>query len=247
MHKVRGCPQRWTYRSLWRRLHALPASEVVARLATDPSCGLTAAEARRGSPASARTSGLLRPPVPWWRKLLAQFPEPARAAPRRGRRDLVRRLGVRGPPRRSLRGAGDFSRSSWQRDPRVPAGGARRARGREPAQDDVGDARSCCATASRTVVAVELLVPGDVVVIGEGASGPGGCSAWSRWVAQRTIEAALTGESSRSTSTSRRWRRRRTLADRVDMLLFGYRGDATGHGLAVVIATGHASEVRPHR
>ena len=56
--------------------HALPVAAVVAQLATDPVRGLSAAEAQSRLAQVGRNELPAAPPVPWWRKLLAQFESP---------------------------------------------------------------------------------------------------------------------------------------------------------------------------
>ena len=56
--------------------HALPLSAVLARLAADPARGLFAAEARSRLARGGAQRTAVRPPVPPWRRLLAQFASP---------------------------------------------------------------------------------------------------------------------------------------------------------------------------
>ena len=53
--------------------HALSAPDVVERLATDARSGLAAAEATRRLAAGGRNELASEPPVPAWRRFLAQF------------------------------------------------------------------------------------------------------------------------------------------------------------------------------
>ena len=53
--------------------HARSAPDVVERLATDARSGLTAAEASRRLTAVGRNELAVEPPVPAWRRFLAQF------------------------------------------------------------------------------------------------------------------------------------------------------------------------------
>jgi Ca2+-transporting ATPase len=220
--------------------HALPASEVVARLATDPSCGLSAAEAQARLARIGPNELPAAPPVPWWRKLLAQFQSP-----------LVLLLIA----------AGGISLAVWWFEGHhggpyealtifaiVLANAILGFIQEERAEHAVASlAKMTAATAivvrdgERITVAAAELVPGDVVVIEEGATIPAD-SRVIESVSLQTAEAALTGESTPVAKDPAPVPAEATLADRAGML---YSGTAAtyGHGLAVVVATGARAEV----
>jgi Ca2+-transporting ATPase len=220
--------------------HALPAPEVVARLATDPSRGLTAAEAQARLARVGRNELPAAPPMPWWRKVLAQFESP-----------LVL----------LLLAAGGISLLVWWFEGHhggpyealtifaiVVANAILGFIQEERAEHAVASLAKMTAASAivvrdgerATVVAAEL-VPGDVVVIEEGATIPAD-SRVIESVSLQTAEAALTGESTPVAKDPAPVPREATLADRADML---YSGTAAtyGHGRAVVVATGARAEV----
>src|SRR5512134_1791819 len=220
--------------------HALPASEVVARLATDPSRGLTAAEAQARLARVGRNELPAAPPVPWWRKFLAQF---------------------RSPLVLLLIAAGGISVAVWWFEGRhgwpyetltifaiVIANAILGFIQEERAEHAVASlAKMTAATAivvrdgERVTVAAAELVPGDVVVIEEGATVPADARVIES-VSLQTAEAALTGESTPVAKDPAPVPGEAMLADRADML---YSGTAAtyGHGRAVVVATGQRAEV----
>jgi Ca2+-transporting ATPase len=93
----------------------------------------------------------------------------------------------------------------------------------------------------RMAVSAAELVPGDVIVIEEGATIPADARVIES-VSLQTAEAALTGESTPVAKEPAPVAVEATLADRADML---YSGTAAtyGHGHAVVVATGARAEV----
>jgi Ca2+-transporting ATPase len=93
----------------------------------------------------------------------------------------------------------------------------------------------------RTLVAVEDLVPGDLLVIGEGAVVPADARVIEA-VSLRTIEAALTGESGPVSKQPRAVAPELLAADRTNMLFAGT-AVVFGHGRAVVTATGMQTEI----
>jgi Ca2+-transporting ATPase len=220
--------------------HALPASEVVARLATDPLRGLSAAEAQARLARVGPNALPATPPIPWWRKLLAQFQSP-----------LVLLLIA----------AGGISLAVWWFEGHrggpyeaftifaiVVANAILGFVQEERAEHAVASlAKMAAATAivvragERLVVPAAELVPGDIVVVEEGATIPAD-SRVIESVSLQTAEAALTGESTPVAKDPAPVPDEATLADRADML---YSGTAAtyGHGRAVVVATGMRAEI----
>jgi Ca2+-transporting ATPase len=220
--------------------HALAASEVVARLATDPSHGLTAAEAQTRLARVGRNELPAAPPVPRWRKILAQFESPLVLL-------LIAAGGIsllvwwfeghRGGPYEAL---AIFAI--------VVANAVLGFIQEERAEHAVASlAKITAATAivvrggERVTVPAAELVPGDVVLIEEGATIPADSRVLDS-VSLQTAEAALTGESTPVAKDPAPVPAEATLADRADML---YSGTAAtyGHGRAVVVATGARAEV----
>lgn len=220
--------------------HALPAAEVVARLATDPSRGLTADEAQARLARVGRNELPAAPPDPWWRKLLAQFESP-----------LVLLLLV----------AGGISLLVWWYEDHggvpyealtilaiVVANAILGFIQEERAEHAVASlAKMTAATAlvlrdgERVTVPAAELVPGDVILVEEGATIPADARVIES-VSLQTAEAALTGESTPVAKDPAPVPKDATLADRADML---YSGTAAtyGHGRAAVVATGAHAEV----
>jgi Ca2+-transporting ATPase len=220
--------------------HALPVAEVVARLAVDPVRGLSSAEARARLARAGRNELPAAPPAPGWHRFLAQFRSP-----------LVLLLVA----------AGAISIAVWWFEGGHGApfeaftilaivlanaifGFVQEAR----AEHAVASlARLTAATAlvvrdgERVTVAAAELVPGDVLLVEEGATLPADARVLES-VSLQTAEAALTGESTPVAKDPAPVPREATLADRADML---YSGTAAtyGHGRAVVVATGAHAEV----
>jgi Ca2+-transporting ATPase len=220
--------------------HALPAAEVVARLAADPVRGLSAAEAQARLARAGRNELPAAPPVPWWRKLLAQFQSP-----------LVLLLVA----------AGAISLAVWWFEGHhggpyealtifviVVANAVLGFVQEQRAEHAVASlAKMTAATAlvvrdgERTTIPAAELVPGDVILVEEGATIPADARVIES-VSLQTAEAALTGESTPVAKDPAAVPADATLADRADML---YSGTAAtyGHGRAVVVATGARAEV----
>jgi len=220
--------------------HALPVAEVVARLGTDPVRGLSAIEARARLAQAGRNELIAAPPVPLWRKLLAQFESP-----------LVLLLIA----------AGGISLAVWWFEGHhggpyealtifaiVVANALLGFVQEERAEHAVASlAKMTAANAivvrdgERIAVPAAELVPGDVIVVEEGATIPAD-SRVIESVSLQTAEAALTGESTPVAKDPAPVPEEATLADRADML---YSGTAAtyGHGRAVLVATGARAEV----
>ena len=220
--------------------HALPAAEVVARLATDPVRGLSAAEAQARLAQLGRNELPAAPPVPWWRKLLAQFESP-----------LVLLLVA----------AGGISLGVWWFEGHhggpyealtifaiVVANAILGFIQEERAEHAVASLAKMTAASAIvvrdgeriTVPSVEL-VPGDVIVVEEGATIPAD-SRVIESVSLQTAEAALTGESTPVAKDPAPVPGEAMLADRADML-YSSTAATYGHGRAVVVATGARAEV----
>ena len=93
----------------------------------------------------------------------------------------------------------------------------------------------------RVVVSVAEIVPGDVLVIGEGATVPADARVVHS-ASLRTMEAALTGESELVSKDVEPVKAAAQMADRSNMLFAGT-AVAFGHGRAVVTATGMRAEI----
>jgi Ca2+-transporting ATPase len=93
----------------------------------------------------------------------------------------------------------------------------------------------------RTVVDAEELVPGDLLVVGEGAMVPADARVVHA-VSLRTIESALTGESEPVSKQVEPVAADAVAADRTNMLFAGT-AVAFGHGRAVVTATAMRTEI----
>ena len=93
----------------------------------------------------------------------------------------------------------------------------------------------------RVVISVAEIVPGDVLVIGEGATVPADARVVHS-ASLRTMEAALTGESELVSKGVEPVKAGAQMADRSNMLFAGT-AVAFGHGRAVVTATGMRAEI----
>ena len=220
--------------------HALSAAEVVARLATDPVRGLSAAEARARLAQAGRNELPAAPPVPRWRKLLAQFESP-----------LVLLLVA----------AGGISLGVWWFEGHhggpyesltifaiVVANAILGFIQEERAEHAVASLAKMTAASAivvrdgeRITVPAAELVPGDVIVVEEGATIPADARVIES-VSLQTAEAALTGESTPVAKDPAPVPGDATLADRANML-YSSTAATYGHGRAVVVATGARAEV----
>ena len=220
--------------------HALSAAEVVARLATDPVRGLSAAEAQARLAQAGRNELPAAPPVPRWRKLLAQFESP-----------LVLLLVA----------AGGISLGVWWFEGHhggpyealtifaiVVANAILGFIQEERAEHAVASLAKMTAASAivvrdgeRITVPASELVPGDVIVVEEGATIPADARVIES-VSLQTAEAALTGESMPVAKDPAPVPGDATLADRANML-YSSTAATYGHGRAVVVATGARAEV----
>jgi Ca2+-transporting ATPase len=220
--------------------HAMTAAAVIAMLVTSVETGLSSAEAARRLAEAGRNELAAEAPVPVWRRALSQLTSP-----------LVL----------LLLAASAISGAAWAIEPKTSVpyealvilaivianaalGWLQEAR----AEAAVANLRRLTASRAtvlrdgvRAVVDVELLVPGDVLLVGEGAVVPADARVVEA-VALRTIEAALTGESGPVDKQVEPVASKCLAADRTNMLFSGTTV-VFGHGRAVVTATGMRSEI----
>ncbi len=216
------------------------AADVAAELGVDPAVGLTSAEAARRLREDGPNELRAKPPVPLWRKILAQFQHP-----------LIY----------LLLGAVAISLIAWAAEGAVGVpidatviaavvilnaalGLVQESR----AETAVAALKSMTEASStvlrdgelRTVPSHEL-VRGDILVLNEGDA-VGADARLLSASALRVQEASLTGESEAVTKDPSTLPRRVPLGDRQDMV---YKGTAVtqGVGRAVVTATGMATEM----
>lgn len=216
------------------------AADVAAELGVDPAVGLTSAEAARRLREDGPNELRAKPPVPLWRKILAQFQHP-----------LIY----------LLLGAVAISLIAWAAEGAVGVpidatvitavvilnaalGLVQESR----AETAVAALKSMTEASStvlrdgelRTVPSHEL-VRGDILVLNEGDA-VGADARLLSASALRVQEASLTGESEAVTKDPATLPRRVPLGDRRDMV---YKGTAVAQGVgrAVVTATGMATEM----
>ncbi len=220
--------------------HALPAGEVLARLGTDPERGLAAPEAQERLLRLGRNELPSDPPVPPWRRFVAQLESP-----------LVL----------LLLAAAAISLAAWwfDRAAHLPYDtlailaivvanailGFTQERRAERAA--AGLRRMTAATAlvvrdgERRSVPASEVVPGDLLAIEAGATIPADARV-IRSVSLQTTEAALTGESTPVDKGVDPIGADAVVADRSNMLFCGTSA-SYGRGLAVVTATGARAEI----
>ncbi|MEP7182777.1 MAG: cation-translocating P-type ATPase [Betaproteobacteria bacterium] len=220
--------------------HTRTTADVCAALGTDPVAGLAAADAAARLATAGANALTAAPTVPGWRKFLAQFKSP-----------LVLLLIA----------AGAISLAVWAAEGThgIPyealtilaivalnavLGLVQEARAEEAV---ASLARMSAATATvvrdgeRLTVPAEDLVPGDVLLVEEGAT-VGADARVTESVSLQTLEAALTGESAPVTKDVAPVPAEAAIGDRVNML---YAGTTVtyGHGRALVVATGMHAEM----
>jgi Ca2+-transporting ATPase len=220
--------------------HALPASEVLARLVTDPQHGLPGAEARARLSEYGRNELPSAPPVPLWRRFLAQLESPLVLL-------LIAAAAI------SLvvwwyEGAAHVPYEALTILAIVIANAILGFIQEERAERAVAALRQMTAAqalvvrdGSRRSVAAAEIVPGDLLAIEEGAK----IAADARLiqsVSLHTAEAALTGESAPVSKGVDPVAGEAALADRVNMVFSGTVA-TYGRGLAVVTATGAQAEI----
>jgi Ca2+-transporting ATPase len=220
--------------------HRLSGDEVVAALHTDAQRGLSEAEARERLLRHGKNELAAEPPVPGWKKFLAQF------------KDVLVVL---------LLGATAISTGMWlyERDTALPyealailavvllnavLGYVQQSRAEQAVaalrQMSAAEAHVVRDGERRKVRAAEL-VPGDVVLIEEGDTVPADARVVET-AALQTAEAALTGESVPVEKDPASVAGDAGLGDRRDMVFSGTAA-TYGHGRAVVVATGMQTEM----
>jgi Ca2+-transporting ATPase len=220
--------------------HALPASEVLAQLGSDAERGLAQAEALARLALHGRNELPTAPPTPAWRRLLAEFESP-----------LVLLLVA----------AGLISLVVWWHEGGaglpydaltilaiVLANALLGFFQEERAERAVASLKRMTAASAlvlrdgeRQSVAAAELVPGDLLVILEGATIPADARV-IRSVSLQTAEGPLTGESTPVEKDVEPLAAEAAIADRSNMLFCGTAA-TYGHGLAVVTATGARAEI----
>ncbi|TAK52143.1 MAG: cation-translocating P-type ATPase [Betaproteobacteria bacterium] len=220
--------------------HALPATEVVARLDSDAARGLSAAEARARLAKYGRNALPAAATVPAWRRFLAQFESPLVLLLLAAVAVSLLVWWVEGPhgiPYEALTILAIVLANAvlgFVQEERAEAAVAALAR-----------LSAAVATVLRDGAPVSIpaaqLVPGDILLLEEGATIPADARVLES-VSLRTAEAALTGESTPVAKDVAPAPQEAALADRAGML---YSGTAVtyGHGRAVVTATASATEV----
>jgi P-type Ca2+ transporter type 2C len=220
--------------------HALPLSEVLTRLETDPARGLSAAQARSRLAFFGRNELPSAPPVPAWRRLLAQFTSPLVLL-------LLAACAV------SLgvwwyEGAAHAPYEAIAILAIVVANAILGFAQEERAGRAVAALRNMTAAQAlvvrdggRASVPAAEVVPGDLLVVEEGAK----IAADARVihsVSLQTAEAALTGESTPVEKSVEPVAAGAALPDRTNMIFSGTTA-TYGRGLAVVTATGRDAEI----
>ena len=220
--------------------HSRPAEDVATALATDPAAGLSGAEAERRLAIAGANVLASAPPVPPWRRFLAQFESP-----------LVMLLivaglisygvhlaeGHGGVPYEALTILAIVVANAilgfvqeWRAETAVA--GLRKLAGARAMVVRDGD---------RITIDAARLVPGDLFVIEEGDA----IAADARVVESvslKVAEAALTGESAPVDKDTGALPSHSALAERANMVYSGTIA-TYGHGLAIVTATGMRSEI----
>jgi P-type Ca2+ transporter type 2C len=220
--------------------HALAAIEVLARLGTDPERGLAAAEAHARLVAEGRNELPSAPPVPRWRRFLAQLESP-----------LVLLLIAAAAISLGVwwyEGAGHVPYEALAILAIVVANATLGFVQEERAERAVAALKGMTAASAlvvrdgerKSVPAAEV-VPGDLLVIEEGATIPADARL-TRSVSLQTAEGALTGESTPVEKGVDPIAAGAALPDRSNMLFSGTAA-TYGHGLAVVTATGARAEI----
>ena len=220
--------------------HAMPCAAVATALSTDLDSGLTAGEAYRRLAIAGRNELAATPAIPVWRRVLAQFESP-----------LVLLLIA----------ATAISFVVWaiEGESAIPyealtilaivIGNAALGYFQEARSEaTIAGLRKLTAAQAgvlrdgiRIVIPVTEIVPGDVLVLDEGASVPADARvAYS--ASLRTLEGALTGESEAVLKDVKPVPADALVADRSNMLFAGTTV-SFGHGRAIVTATGMRAEI----
>ena len=220
--------------------HALPAGEVLSLLETDPQRGLAASEAQARLLRSGRNELPSAPPVPHWRRFLAQLESP-----------LVLLLLTAAAISLGVwwfEGAADLPYDALAILAIVSANAILGFAQEERAERAVSSLRKMTAATALVVrdgerrsVPAREVVPGDLLAIEEGATIPADARV-IRSVSLQTSEAALTGESTPVEKSVDPIVADAAVADRTNMIFAGTTANY-GHGLAVVSATGVRAEI----
>ncbi len=220
--------------------HALPASEVLARLGADAHRGLTSAEALARFAQYGRNELPAAPPVPRWRRFLAQLQSP-----------LVLLLLAAAAVSLGVwwyEGGGHAPYEALAILAIVVANAALGFMQEERAERALASLkRMTAATAlvvrdgERASVPAAEIVPGDLLAIEEGATMPADARVLQS-VSLQTAEGALTGESTPVEKHADAIAADCSLPDRANMVFSGTTA-TSGRGLAVVTATGANAEI----
>jgi Ca2+-transporting ATPase len=220
--------------------YRLPAAQVTADLGVDPAQGLSAAEAEARIERYGRNELPSAPPVPAWRRLLAQFNDP-----------LTILLLV----------ATVVSFVAWvfERETPIPyeaivilaivvLNGILGFVQENRAEQAVAALQAMASPTARVLrderpqdIPAGELVPGDILLLEEGDTVPADARVLAS-TALRAAEAALTGESTPVSKITAPIPEEVGIGDR-DNLLFSGTAIAAGRGRAVVVATGPATEL----
>jgi len=220
--------------------HALPASEVIARLGSGASRGLNASEARTRLAKYGRNELPAAATVPAWRRFLAQFESPLVLLLLAAVAVSLLVWWVEGPhgiPYEALTILAIVLANAllgFVQEERAEAAVAALQRMSAASATVLRDGEPVGIPAAE-------LVPGDILLLEEGATIPADARVLES-VSLRTAEAALTGESTPVAKDVAPVPVQAALADRASML---YSGTAVtyGHGRAIVTATASATEV----
>jgi len=222
------------------RPYALPAAEVLAGLGSDAASGLSVAEVAARLASCGRNELPSTPPIPRWRRFVAQFDNP-----------LVLLLlaaagisfgvwwyeGAAHAPYESLTIAAIIVANAL-----IGFSQEERAERAVAALEQMTAAQALVVrNGERTMISAAELVPGDLLVIEEGAKIPADARLVQS-VSLRMAEAALTGESTPVEKIVTPIEADAALPDRTNMV---YSGTAAtyGHGIGVVTATGATAEI----
>ena len=209
-------------------------------LGTDIEHGLAADEAQRLLTIAGRNELAAAPVIPAWRRFLAQFESPLVLLLIAATAISFAVWIIEARNRCSIRGADDPDHRDRQCGARLLPGVARRSGDRKLRKMTAAQA-TVLRDGVRVVVPVAEIVPGDVLVVGEGATVPADARVVHS-VSLRTMEAALTGESEPVSKEIEPVESTAAMADRSNMLFAGTTV-VSGHGRALVVATGMRAEI----
>jgi magnesium-transporting ATPase (P-type) len=212
---------------------------VAAALGTDPTRGLTAAEAARRLVEHGPNELHSEPPVPMWRRILAQFRDPLVV--------LLLVAVVVSVAAWVVEGAEGLPFDALVIAVIVVANAVLGVVQERKAEDAVAALQQISAPTASVVrdggqerVPARDVVPGDVLVLAEGDTVPADARLF-QVSSLHVAEAALTGESEAVTKTTATLRGPTALGDRTCMV-FGGTAATRGSGRALVVATGMTAE-----